>query len=88
MYVSLPLTAIRVNVMEALESHTRRPRLRTGQAAAYLGLSQASLEKYRVKGGGPRFYKIGQICIYSPEDLDEWADQFARRSTSDPGSIR
>src|SRR5258708_30641805 len=33
--------------------------LRTPEAAEYLGVATATLEKQRIKGGGPRFIKIG-----------------------------
>ena len=34
-------------------------RLRTPEAAAYLGLSPSTLEKLRLYGGGPVYYKSG-----------------------------
>ncbi|RVD31902.1 DNA-binding protein, partial [Mesorhizobium sp. M4B.F.Ca.ET.019.03.1.1] len=36
------------------------PFLNTAQAAFYIGLSQRTLEKMRLKGGGPKFRKHGR----------------------------
>ena len=59
--------------------------LTTNQAAAVLGLSPRTLERYRVTGEGPRFKKIGRWVRYVPSDLDEWLDGCTRESTSDDG---
>ncbi len=54
------------------------------EAAEYLGvISPATLAKYAVIGGGPRFYKLSSRVGYTIEDLDAWAQ--ARTSTSDSG---
>jgi len=60
--------------------------LRTPEAARFLGLSGRTLEKHRTYGTGPKYRKIGGRVIYSLEDLQAWADQGAKRSTSDPGA--
>jgi predicted DNA-binding transcriptional regulator AlpA len=65
-----------------------RPRrvLRTPEAAEYLGVATATLEKQRIKGGGPRFIKIGPKLVgYTIEDLDAHIEAGRRTSTSDPG---
>ena len=50
--------------------------LRTREAAAYIGLAAATLEKRRVAGEGPRFIRLGGRSIgYAIEDLDEWLDR-------------
>jgi predicted DNA-binding transcriptional regulator AlpA len=46
--------------------------LRTPAAAEYLGLKPATLEKYRIVGGGPDFVRIGRAVIYEREALDTW----------------
>jgi hypothetical protein len=52
-------------------------------AARYLGgLSVKTLERWRVLGIGPAFRKLGRRCFYTVADLDEWAEQQKRRSTS------
>ncbi len=63
----------------------RQKYLSRKEAAEYLGvISPATLAKYAVFGGGPRFYKLSSRVGYTIEDLDSWAQP--RTSTSDhPG---
>jgi predicted DNA-binding transcriptional regulator AlpA len=58
-------------------------RLRTQQAARYVGLSKSTLEKYRVTGGGPVYASLGRIVVYESSDLDHWVNQRKRASTSE-----
>ena len=60
--------------------------LSTSQAAALLGLSPRTLEHYRVSGGGPPFLKYCNRVNYLRTDLDTWAVEGRRLSTSDTGS--
>ena len=60
--------------------------LTTRQAADHLGLSPRTLDRYRVKGGGPVYHHFGGRVRYLREDLDAWALTRRRRSTSDDGS--
>lgn len=55
----------------------------TPEAARLLKISCRTLEKYRCKGTGPVFLKIGGRVIYAQEDLDAWLAAAARRSTRD-----
>lgn len=58
--------------------------LRTPGAAATLGLSPATLSKYRCMGGGPAFYKLGRAVLYDRRDLEAWcASHGKQRSTAD-----
>ncbi|MFP3939500.1 MAG: helix-turn-helix domain-containing protein [Thermoanaerobaculia bacterium] len=59
--------------------------LPTPAAAEYLGLSPATLETMRTRGGGPVFVKLGRRVVYRREDLDEWLEERRRTSTADPG---
>jgi len=52
-------------------------------AAKVLGLAVATLQKYRVTGGGPAFMKLGRAVRYDPRDLEEWKAQRRVRSTSE-----
>jgi hypothetical protein len=61
-------------------------RLRTPEAAEYLGLSSSTLEKRRLTGDGPVFCKCGRTVVYDIQDLDKYLADCRRRSTSDPGS--
>lgn len=68
------------------ESATLAPRfVRTHDAAAFLGLSGRTLEKHRCAGTGPVFRKLGGRVVYAIDDLEAWAADRARNSTSDPG---
>jgi len=61
-----------------------RQRLRTPEAAAYLGLSPSTREKLRLYGGGPVYYKSGpKIVLYETPDLDDWLHARRCSSTSD-----
>lgn len=60
--------------------------LTTRQAAARLGLSPQTLERYRVTGDGPEFVKMGHAVRYMAGKLNEWLEARTRRSTSDDGS--
>ena len=59
------------------------PFLNTPQAAHYVGLSERTLEKMRVVGGGPAYRKHGRYVRYHIDDLDAWSRERAKRSTSD-----
>ena len=62
--------------------------LRTPEAAAYIGLSASTLEKFRLNGDGPTYHKAGlKIVVYRVEDLDAWLNAGRRRSTSDNGLL-
>ncbi len=60
----------------------------TRHAAAILGLSPRTLEKFRVHGGGPAYRKFGGRVLYALEDLDAWAALAVCTSTSDPSPSR
>ncbi|MFC6632422.1 helix-turn-helix transcriptional regulator [Microbulbifer taiwanensis] len=49
--------------------------LDTKQAAQYLSLSAVWLNELRIKGGGPKFYKLGRAVRYKVEDLDAWVEE-------------
>lgn len=58
------------------------------QAAAALGFSSRALCSWRAKGGGPRYVKVNSRAIrYRPVDLEQWAAERLRTSTSDPGGV-
>lgn len=57
--------------------------LNVKEAAAVLRLGVSTLNKLRVRGGGPRYLKLGRRVVYRTTDLTEWADQRARQSTSE-----
>jgi hypothetical protein len=57
-------------------------------AAEYIEGSTSTLAKLRLKGGGPRFCRIGRAIRYRRLDLDDWLLSTRRRSTSDTGEAR
>ena len=57
--------------------------LNTPQAAAILGLSPRTLERYRVTGEGPVFAKLGRRVCYARADIENWVARRRKRSTSD-----
>ena len=62
-------------------------RLRDTQGAAdFLGLSKKTLEAYRLRGGGPAYFKMGRIR-YAEAELLAWLESRRRTSTSDPGPV-
>ena len=59
-------------------------RLRTPEAAEYLGLSPSTLCKMRLRGDGPRYVKLGiRAVAYDLPDLNDYKAKGRRRSTSD-----
>jgi len=49
-----------------------KPHLTQSEAAAYLGVSEITLEQWRFKKTGPKYYKPSKIIYYMKEDLDAW----------------
>lgn len=54
-------------------------RLNTKKAASYLTelgveVTPGTLEVFRCKGRGPRYYKINHRVFYDPADLDQYAE--------------
>ncbi len=55
-------------------------------AAAALGLTPRTLQAWRHAGGGPPFCLISSRCVrYRVADLESWAADRVRTSTSDAG---
>lgn len=52
-------------------------------AAPYIGLSVSTLRAWRVRGGGPRYRKMGAAVRYSRADLDAYIAASGRRRTRD-----
>jgi hypothetical protein len=55
------------------------------EAAAALGLSPRTLQRWRVEGKGPQFVKVGKRAAYTPEALRDFVAKQTRTSTSDQG---
>lgn len=61
--------------------------LTTVQVAACLQLSRRTLERMRVDGTGPRYFKVGpgkrSKVLYRQCDLEAWLQKFSFASTSE-----
>ena len=51
--------------------HDNSALLSTRDAAAYLALSPRTLEKWRTRGVGPAYSRIGRRVVYRLDDLDK-----------------
>ena len=72
----------RTRIESTLTSEPPGPRrgLRVQDAARYLGVSVAKLNKERIVGDGPPYCKFGGSVIYLKDDLDRFIE--SRRTTS------
>lgn len=52
------------------------------EAAGVVGLSPATLNTLRSRGGGPPFYKLGRRVVYRVADLRAWLDSKQVTSTA------
>lgn len=57
--------------------------LRNNPSADYIGWRPQTLNKSRVTGGGPVYYKVGRLIYYRVGDLDAWLLAQRRNSTSE-----
>jgi predicted DNA-binding transcriptional regulator AlpA len=58
--------------------------LRQREAAAYVGLSESKLAKFRWAGGGPPFIRLGGRAVgYCLDDLDLWIERHRVASTGE-----
>jgi predicted DNA-binding transcriptional regulator AlpA len=57
-------------------------------AADALGLTPRTLQAWRARGEGPPHVRVSSRCVrYRPQDLEDWAAERVRSSTSDPGPV-
>jgi predicted DNA-binding transcriptional regulator AlpA len=64
--------------MSNIDSLEARGFLTETEAAPYLGFEPATLRIWRMKGKGPRYFKLGGRIAYKRQDLDEWIERQAR----------
>ena len=57
--------------------------LKQQAAAALLGLSERTLERWRGTGGGPPYTTVGRGVRYVEADLVQWVNAGRRQSTSE-----
>lgn len=53
------------------------------QAAEMIGVSPASLARWRVQGDGPPYLKLGGSVRYRLSSVEQWLTASERRSTAD-----
>ena len=70
------------------DPRTNENYLDTREAAAWLGLSPKTLERYRVSGEGPDFQRFGARVRYLLADIEAWASARRRVSTSEERGAR
>ena len=54
-------------------NHADSEFLSTRRAAALLGLSPRTFDRYRESGGGPAYHRFGARIVYRRADLNAWA---------------
>lgn len=60
--------------------------LSTAEAADALGLSERTLQDWRLRGRGPRYVRMSARAVrYRPRELARWILEHEVVSTSDPG---
>ncbi len=52
------------------------------EVATRLGVSRFTVRSWRLKGGGPRFLKMGRAVRYRPEDVREYEQRVLVNPTS------
>ena len=57
------------------------------EAARLLRLSERTLERLRLQGGGPLYVKAGRAVRYRESDLEEWIAARVVSSTSQIGDV-
>lgn len=70
------------NPLEISDDEIEKP-FSNQQAADYLGMTAATMNKWRCTGEGPRFMKVGRLIKYRRSDLDEFLQARLCRSTSE-----
>jgi len=53
-----------------------------------LRLSEVTLGRWRLEGGGPRYCKFGRQVVYERSELLAWADARRRQNTSETGETQ
>jgi excisionase family DNA binding protein len=57
--------------------------MRPVEAAEYVRLTVSTLAQMRVEQRGPKYFKAGGRVLYRLEDLEEWVERRAYRSTGE-----
>ena len=52
------------------------------EAACYLKMSPRTLQAWRQRGEGPRYFKVGRSVRYDRAELDRWLAERTRANTA------
>ena len=55
-------------------AYERRRGMREKEAAAYLGVSIKTMQAWRHQCRGPKYYRLGRVCVYRQADLDQYME--------------
>lgn len=54
------------------------------EAAAFLGFSPRALQNWRMRGGGPKYFKVSTRAVrYRQRELVEWCEDSVRSHSSE-----
>ena len=68
--------------------HTSLSLLTEAQAAELLAISAKTLQAWRVRGGGPRYIKLGRCVRYRIDDIEEYVRQRTMAHTAQAMVVR
>jgi predicted site-specific integrase-resolvase len=71
-------------ILSSVASHAAKtpPTLKPADVASILNISMKTLEKWRFKGTGPKFFYAGRLVRYRAADVITYIDVNTRTSTS------
>ncbi|MBO6893969.1 MAG: helix-turn-helix domain-containing protein [Roseibium sp.] len=72
--------------MQAATTTTNNSLMTEAAAADFLGVSIRTMQAWRVRGGGPRYAKMGKAVRYRPSDLEAFVTERLAASTSEVDS--
>lgn len=58
----------------------------TAQLAEHLQISNRTLERWRLEGKGPKYFKLGSRVLYSEEQVEAWLVKCQTVSTAEEAS--
>lgn len=76
-----------MEMTETTSSITNKALMTESAAADFLGVSIRTMQAWRVRGGGPRYAKMGKAVRYRPSDLDAFVAENMAASTSEVGAL-
>jgi len=58
------------SLTDIIKEREQSIKMRGRKAAAYIGVSDRTLEKWRQHNTGPPYHRLGRIIVYDKADLD------------------